>query len=208
MPFDSSWFFVKLSQETVPDVYHKVAESEEDVALLVLRFNVLGVLMTLEADVDDGQHFVHALGVLDARIQFGVDEQDLRQHVRVGPDVVVLVFLSQVTTSQVLLLLQSYLVFFRVVFGIEWLLEEAHLRPGSLDVLVDFVKGFLVAKVVVPHHEFAFADLALIWSVVHRFLRPNLKDLLFFVLLSSGLEVPGKLHLVIVLHTYLVARHD
>lgn len=125
-----------------------------------------------------------------------------------SPDVVILVFLSQVAPTKVLLLLKGWLVLFSVVLGVKWLLEEAHLRPSSLYVLVDFVKGLLVTEVVVPYGKLALANLALSWSVIHLLLRPYLIDLLLLVFFSCRLEISGKLHLVLVLHTNLVAGND
>jgi hypothetical protein len=75
---NSSWFLVELTQETVSDINHQVAEGLEYVTLLVLRFNVLRVLEALEAHIDNSDNFVHALCVLDAWVELGVDEENLR----------------------------------------------------------------------------------------------------------------------------------
>lgn len=111
---------VECLAKVVHDFRHQVGETKERVSLSI--FSVLWVMRVGgEGVVDRAQHLVHALNVVDARIQLGIDKQD----------------------SSKGLVMTGFT-------GRAVLVEEVEMREGSTDILVDFGLHVLVLKVSVP----------------------------------------------------------
>jgi len=114
----------------------------------VLLNPLIGLVGIVEAVVQRGENFIHALDILDARIQLGIDEQDLCEYVCVRLYIVEAIVATKVSFLEFSLSAQLL----RVVseLWISRINEEIHVLPRALDVLLDFNPNFLIVEVSGP----------------------------------------------------------
>ena len=78
---------VHRTNKTVSQVGHHSAKAEEQIALEVLT-ELLWLVFVVEAVIEAGKDFIHALYILYSGIKLGVDEQNPRENICMSLDVV------------------------------------------------------------------------------------------------------------------------
>eukprot|EP00356_Strombidium_inclinatum_P007271 CAMPEP_0170488750 /NCGR_PEP_ID=MMETSP0208-20121228/7227_1 /TAXON_ID=197538 /ORGANISM="Strombidium inclinatum, Strain S3" /LENGTH=214 /DNA_ID=CAMNT_0010763421 /DNA_START=396 /DNA_END=1041 /DNA_ORIENTATION=+ len=155
MTFEARLFHVELAEEAVSQLFHDFGEDGEAVGFEIL--GVQGLSFSFEGYEYDCQHFVHALDVGNARVQFSIHEEYTAQGIRLGLDEVVVLVFAHVALPRFKLLVNSLRQLFLSILGqvlrIGGLLEVVELSSRALDVLLDVFDEVLVSEVVLPDYS-------------------------------------------------------